>query len=166
MNDLETKALKKFESLANAFEVSTLEMEEVIQNKVHEVKAQINEKFEDDHINSLVQSVSNLSTDFSTLRNTLLSNIKSSQCILSSFENEIVASGSDCNPKLLSAYSELLESCNSSIKLLSSLYKDISETHLKIKKLLLNENQENTENAQTNTAIIINTSDFLKKITD
>lgn len=162
----EIKALKKFESLANAFEVSTKEMEDVIKEKVHEVKAEVSESFNTEHINSLVNSVKNLSTDFSTLRNTLLSNIKSSQCILSSFENEIVASGSDCNPKLLSAYSELLESCNSSIKLLSSLYKDISETHLKIKKLLLNENQENPENAQTNTAIIINTSDFLKKITD
>lgn len=162
----EIKALKKFESLANAFEVSTKEMEDVIKEKVHEVKAEVSESFNTEHINSLVNSVQNLSTDFSTLRNTLLSNIKSSQCILSSFENEIVASGSDCNPKLLSAYSELLESCNSSIKLLSSLYKDISETHLKIKKLLLNENQENPENAQTNTAIIINTSDFLKKITD
>lgn len=162
----EIKALKKFESLANAFEVSTKEMEDVIKEKVHEVKAEVSESFNTEHINSLVNSVQNLSTDFSTLRNTLLSNIKSSQCILSSFENEIVASGSDCNPKLLSAYSELLESCNSSIKLLSSLYKDISETHLKIKKLLLNENQENSENAQTNTAIIINTSDFLKKITD
>lgn len=162
----EIKALKKFESLANAFEVSTKEMEDVIKEKVHEVKAEVSESFNTEHIHSLVNSVQNLSTDFSTLRNTLLSNIKSSQCILSSFENEIVASGSDCNPKLLSAYSELLESCNSSIKLLSSLYKDISETHLKIKKLLLNENQENPENAQTNTAIIINTSDFLKKITD
>lgn len=162
----EIKALKKFESLANAFEVSTKEMEDVIKEKVYEVKAEVSESFNTEHINSLVNSVQNLSTDFSTLRNTLLSNIKSSQCILSSFENEIVASGSDCNPKLLSAYSELLESCNSSIKLLSSLYKDISETHLKIKKLLLNENQENPENAQTNTAIIINTSDFLKKITD
>lgn len=162
----EIKALKKFESLANAFEVSTKEMEDVIKEKVHEVKAEVSESFNTEHINSLVNSVQNLSTDFSTLRNTLLSNIKSSQCILSSFENEIVASGSDCNPKLLSAYSELLESCNSSIKLLSSLYKDISETHLKIKKLLLNENQDNPENAQTNTAIIINTSDFLKKITD
>lgn len=162
----EIKALKKFESLANAFEVSTKEMEDVIKEKVHEVKAEVSESFNTEHINSLVNSVQNLSTDFSTLRNTLLSNIKSSQCILNSFENEIVASGSDCNPKLLSAYSELLESCNSSIKLLSSLYKDISETHLKIKKLLLNENQENPENAQTNTAIIINTSDFLKKITD
>ena len=162
----EIKALKKFESLANAFEVSTKEMEDVIKEKVHEVKAEVSESFNTEHINSLVNSVQNLSTDFSTLRNTLLSNIKSSQCILSSFENEIVASGSDCNPKLLSAYSELLESCNSSVKLLSSLYKDISETHLKIKKLLLNENQENPENAQTNTAIIINTSDFLKKITD
>lgn len=162
----EIKALKKFESLANAFEVSTKEMEDVIKEKVHEVKAEVSESFNTEHINSLVNSVQNLSTDFSTLRNTLLSNIKSSQCILSSFENEIVASGSDCNPKLLSAYSELLESCNSSIKLLSSLYKDISETHLKIKKLLLNENQENPEHAQTNTAIIINTSDFLKKITD
>lgn len=162
----EIKALKKFESLANAFEVSTKEMEDVIKEKVHEVKAEVSESFNTEHINSLVNSVQNLSTDFSTLRNTLLSNIKSSQCILSSFENEIVASGSDCNPKLLSAYSELLESCNSSIKLLSSLYKDISETHLKIKKLLLNENQENLENTQTNTAIIINTSDFLKKITD
>lgn len=162
----EIKALKKFESLANAFEVSTKEMEDVIKEKVHEVKAEVSESFNTEHISSLVNSVQNLSTDFSTLRNTLLSNIKSSQCILSSFENEIVASGSDCNPKLLSAYSELLESCNSSIKLLSSLYKDISETHLKIKKLLLNENQENPENTQTNTAIIINTSDFLKKITD
>ena len=119
-------------------------------------------------IQDMSSNVSNLSNDFSIMRETLLSNIKSSKIILSSFGDEIVANGSDTNPKLLSAYSELLESCNNSIKLLGGIYKDISETHLKIKKLLATE-QSSIDDTQPrsetkNTIIFANTSELLKEI--
>ena len=119
-------------------------------------------------IQDMSSNVSNLSNDFSIMRETLLSNIKSSKIILSSFGDEIVANGSDTNPKLLSAYSELLESCNNSIKLLGGIYKDISETHLKIKKLLATEQNsidETQPRSETkNTIIFANTSELLKEI--
>lgn len=166
-----TKVLKKYEGLAASFEVTTAEMEEDLKQKVQEIKSAsiISKSVENAEIvRDMTSNVSNLSNDFSIMRETLLENIKSSQVILSSFSNEIVANGSDTNPKLLSAYSELLESCNNSIKLLGGIYKDISETHLKIKKLLATEGNasEGTESQgnTNNTIIFANTADLLKEI--
>ena len=140
-----SKVLKKYEGLAQSFEVTTAEMEQDLKQKVVEIKSAYNETKlcnNDGIVRDMASNVNNLSNDFSIMRETLLENIKSSQIILSSFSDEIVANGSDTNPKLLSAYSELLESCNNSIKLLGGIYKDISETHLKIKKLLATEKDE------------------------
>lgn len=168
-----TKVLKKYEGLAASFEVTTAEMEEDLKQKVQEIKSAsiVSKSVENAEIvRDMTSNVSNLSNDFSIMRETLLENIKSSQVILSSFSNEIVANGSDTNPKLLSAYSELLESCNNSIKLLGGIYKDISETHLKIKKLLATEGNasEGTESQgnTSNTIIFANTADLLKEISN
>ena len=166
-----SKVLKKYEGLAASFEVTTAEMEEDLKQKVQEIKSAniVAKSVENAEIvRDMTSNVSHLSNDFSIMRETLLENIKSSQIILSSFSNEIVANGSDTNPKLLSAYSELLESCNNSIKLLGGIYKDISETHLKIKKLLATEGNasEGTESQgnTNNTIIFANTADLLKEI--
>lgn len=166
-----SKVLKKYEGLAASFEVTTAEMEEDLKQKVQEIKSAniVAKSVENAEIvRDMTSNVSHLSNDFSIMRETLLENIKSSQVILSSFSNEIVANGSDTNPKLLSAYSELLESCNNSIKLLGGIYKDISETHLKIKKLLATEGNA-SEGAESqgntnNTIIFANTADLLKEI--
>lgn len=166
-----SKVLKKYEGLAASFEVTTAEMEEDLKQKVQEIKSAniVSKSVENAEIvRDMTSNVSNLSNDFSIMRETLLENIKSSQVILSSFSNEIVANGSDTNPKLLSAYSELLESCNNSIKLLGGIYKDISETHLKIKKLLATEGNASEGNESqghtNNTIIFANTADLLKEI--
>ena len=167
-----SNVLKRYEGLANSFAVTTASMEEELKNKVTEIKQACDVSKSSDNfeiIQDMSSNVSNLSNDFSIMRETLLSNIKSSKIILSSFGDEIVANGSDTNPKLLSAYSELLESCNNSIKLLGGIYKDISETHLKIKKLLATE-QSSIDDTQPrsetkNTIIFANTSELLKEIT-
>lgn len=167
-----SNVLKKYEGLANSFAVTTASMENELKNKVTEIKQACENSSSSDNfeiIQDMSSNVSNLSNDFSIMRETLLSNIKSSKIILSSFGDEIVANGSDTNPKLLSAYSELLESCNNSIKLLGGIYKDISETHLKIKKLLATE-QSSIDDTQPrsetkNTIIFANTSELLKEIT-
>lgn len=167
-----SNVLKKYEGLANSFAVTTASMENELKNKVTEIKQACDVSSSSDNfeiIQDMSSNVSNLSNDFSIMRETLLSNIKSSKIILSSFGDEIVANGSDTNPKLLSAYSELLESCNNSIKLLGGIYKDISETHLKIKKLLATEQSsidETQPRSETkNTIIFANTSELLKEIT-
>lgn len=164
MVDATENALKKFDKLANAFEVSTKDMKENIQNHLDEINN--NYSFDNEIINDMCESVSNLSNDFNVMRNTLLENIKSSQTILSSFGDEIKINGAnDTDPRILSAYSELLDSCNNSIKLLGSIYKDISDTHLKIKRLM-NENSNNendTQKGNSNTFIFANTADILKE---
>ena len=164
-------SLARYEGLANSFAVTTASMENELKNKVTEIKQACDvskSSYNFEIIQDMSSNVSNLSNDFSIMRETLLSNIKSSKIILSSFGDEIVANGSDTNPKLLSAYSELLESCNNSIKLLGGIYKDISETHLKIKKLLATE-QSSIDDTQPrsetkNTIIFANTSELLKEI--
>lgn len=168
-----SNVLKKFEGLADSFSVTTASMEQELKNKVTEIKQACDVSKSSDNfeiIQDMSSNVSNLSNDFSIMRETLLSNIKSSKIILSSFGDEIVANGSDTNPKLLSAYSELLESCNNSIKLLGGIYKDISETHLKIKKLLATEQSsidETQPRSETkNTIIFANTSELLKQISN
>lgn len=154
-----SKVLSKFEGLANAFEVSTKEMEEDISKKVQEIKD--SNKIE--ILSTQKIDIFQLSNDFSVMRRTLLENIETSKTILSSFSNEIVADGVNINPKLLSAYSELLNSCNDSIKLLGLIYKDISDTHLKIKKLEEN-NEENSPEKVTNNLVLTNSDELLKQI--
>lgn len=164
------RVLKKYEGLAQSFEVTTAEMAKDLEKKVIDIKnasLQTEMTQNAEIVRDMASNVNNLSNDFSVMRETLLENIKSSRVILSSFSDEIVANGSDTNPKLLSAYSELLESCNNSIKLLGGIYKDISETHLKIKKLLVTENSENSQETHektNNTIIFANTSDLLREI--
>ena len=71
--------------------------------------------------------------------------------------------GVDVKPQLLSSYAELNESCNSGIKLLAEIYKNIADTHLKIKKLQETENNQSPEKV-TNNLVIADTNSILKKI--
>ena len=84
---------------------------------------------------------------------------------MNQFSNEITMDGVDVKPQLLSSYAELNESCNSGIKLLAEIYKNIADTHLKIKKLQETENPEKSGSGQvTNNLVITDTNSLLKKI--
>lgn len=152
--------LTKFEGLASAFEVTTKEMEENVKTKVQEIKDK----------NFLVPSsdlinIETLANDFQIMRQSLISNIQSTQALLNQFSNEITMDGVDVKPQLLSSYAELNESCNSGIKLLVEIYKNIADTHLKIKKLQETENPEKSGSGQvTNNLVITDTNSLLKKI--
>ena len=97
--------LTKFEGLASAFEVTTKEMEENVKTKVQEIKEK----------NFLVPSsdlinIETLANDFQIMRQSLISNIQSTQALLNQFSNEITMDGVDVKPQLLSSYAELNES--------------------------------------------------------
>lgn len=161
-DDLNVNAyLAKFNNIANELGVSTKQMEENVKNKVSTLK-----KSNSLNVQNAVVTLETLQSDFQILRQNLMENIKSSQLVLTQFSTEIVAEGADVKPTLLSAYSELVESCNSSIKLMSMLYKDIADTYLKIKKLEeTNEERDNPEKSKTiNNLIITNTEELLNKI--
>lgn len=150
--------LAKFNNLAQSFNLTTKEMEDNIKVKVKEIENANVLIPQEDLIN-----VSNLTSDFQIMRQTLLTNIQSAQTLLSQFSQAIIMEGVDIKPQLLSAYSELNESCNSGIKLLSDIYKGIADTHLKIKKLQEIVSDPEEKNISNN-LIITDTNELLKKI--
>ena len=154
--------VKKFETLAKNFEVTTQGMEDEIKSKILEVEL-LDEKF--DIAENLTENLNNLSSDFSLMRNTLLDNISNTKRILKIISDSIELDGSDVNPKTITGYSEILKNCNESIQLLGSIYKEISETHIKIKKVIDVESKDNSKNDLPQITII-NTNDLLKELSN
>jgi hypothetical protein len=74
-------------------------------------------------------------------------------------------SGEDISPDMLESYSILISSVNTSTKLLSSSYKDVFDTQIKIMKLVGDTKKEesSSNNTTTNNILITTTGDFIKK---
>ena len=153
--------LAKFEGLAKAFDITTKEMEENAQKIVTEIQNEYDEN--NSEVNNSIIESEMLNTDFQIMRMTLLNNIKSTKNLLSQFSDQITLEGIDVKPQLLSAYAELNESCNAGIKLLAEIYKNITETHLKIKKIK-GEDVSSDNSKTTNNLIITDTNTLLKEI--
>jgi predicted NUDIX family NTP pyrophosphohydrolase len=74
-----------------------------------------------------------LQQDFMNVRATLLDTVSKGKMVIDALTNEIVINPTD--GELIGSYSQLISVVNSSMKLLNSSYKDISDIVTKVKKL-------------------------------
>jgi predicted NUDIX family NTP pyrophosphohydrolase len=74
-----------------------------------------------------------LQQDFMEVRKTLLDTVSKGKMVIDALTNEIVINPTDA--EMVGSYSQLIGVVNSSMKLLNSSYKDISDIVTKVKKL-------------------------------
>jgi hypothetical protein len=116
----------------------------------------------------VVESVIKLSLlkeDFHTIRETLLSTVKSGRLILQSLSDELIISDSERKSSMITSFAELTNAVNQSLKLLSSIYKDIIHVQKEIMQFGKDEGPGVVNNSQTNN-IIASTADILKMLRD
>ena len=104
-----------------------------------------------------------LQQDFLSVRGTLLDTVTKGKSVIDTLTNEIVLNPTDA--EMIASYSQLIGVVNSSMRLLSGTYKDISDIVTKIKKL--EEMAETTSNNVTNIQnnfYAENTNDIIKQL--
>ena len=158
------KLLNKLDNISKNFEIAETtvkELTEVVVENVNEVKnlpsVDIGDMFK----------LNMLQEDFLSVRNTLLDTVTKGKMVIDALTNEIIINPTDA--EMVAGYSQLIQVVNSSMKLLSSTYKDISDIVIKVKKLeeMSNKSDEGkigTMNNIQNNFYVESTSDIIKQL--
>jgi methyl-accepting chemotaxis protein len=156
------KIVSKMEKISKSFDIAEsqiVEMTEVIQSEVSNVKnlptMNISDMFQLDMLQS----------DFMAMRSTLMDTVTKGKLVIDAITNEIVINPTDA--EMVGSYSQLISVVNSSMKLLSSTYKDIGDIVARVKKLEEVSKPEvgNVTNIQNN-FYAESTSDIIKQLRD
>lgn len=154
--DIESQLAKQLEDL------KTIEQKTDISN-IESVVPEIIEPDATDpknaKITSELVSLKMLIEDYKTVRKTLLENVDNAQKIINSMSFDMLGDD-DAGADKISAYSTLLGTINSSVKILTSSYKDISVVLLNLKKLEQEQKQEQIETDKN----VISTVDLIEKL--
>lgn len=113
-------------------------------------------------ISSELIKINNLMKDYDRVREIILENIEQSREVAKLVQTNIY--NGEETADYISSYTNLISTINTSLKILTSSYKDISDTLLKIKKLESNATNvvnEVTNNTQIN---IISTNDVIEQL--
>lgn len=94
----------------------------------------------DDEDNSII-TLSLLKSDFHFIRQTLINNIENGKRVIDKISLEIEVEEQSAG-SVISAYAELVGIINSSLKLLSSSYKDIIDMNIKLNKMQKEEDSQ------------------------
>jgi hypothetical protein len=139
-------------------EIIKTNLTEIVSNDVFDV-------LETDNVTKEIVAMNTLQQDFQLIRETLLETIQNGRQILNALTDGLLMSGEDISPDMLESYSILISSVNTSTKLLSSSYKDVFDTQIKIMKLVGDTKKEesSSNNTTTNNILITTTGDFIKK---
>ena len=158
------KLISKLDNISKNFEIAETtvkELTEVVVENVNEVKnlpsVDIGDMFK----------LNMLQEDFLSVRNTLLDTVTKGKMVIDALTNEIIINPTDA--EMVAGYSQLIQVVNSSMKLLSSTYKDISDIVIKVKKLeeMSNKSDEGkigTMNNIQNNFYVESTSDIIKQL--
>lgn len=154
---------KKLDKIASQFDIAESAVEDMDEYISESLPAEVT--FEKNPIElptEVVESVikvSLLKEDFHTIRETLLSTVKSGRLILQSLADELLISDSERKSQMITSFAELTNAVNQSLKLLSSIYKDI----VQVQKEIMNFDKPETgtvHNTQNN--FISSTAGILK----
>jgi len=118
------------------------EMTDVVENNINEVK-----KNAIIDVHDLFQ-LDMLHQDFMSVRSTLLDTVSKGKTVIDVITAEISLNPTDA--EMVASYSSLINTINSSMRLLNSSYKDIVDIVLKIKKIEESKNKENETSNITN----------------
>ena len=151
--------LTKISSSFELLEETATEMTVEVDKEVKEIKALSNITATD------MFQLDILYQDFSNIRGTLISTVNQGKIVIDTLTNEIV-----CNPtdsEMVASYSQLISVVNSSMKLLGTTYKDISDVILQIRKIeeISNVAPSSVTNIQNN-FYAESTADIIKQLRD
>lgn len=125
------------------------------------MKDVIEAKIEDTPQNTKISDVIKLEqvvNDYQQMRNVVLVNVGQSTKLASQIMSELEV---ETDEKLVSAYTNLIDTTNKSLKILTDSYKTISDILLNINKI---ESQVNPEITESTDVEITSTSDILKRL--
>jgi hypothetical protein len=166
--------IKRGEQLANKLDKIAASFD-ITESAVDEMDTYISESlpaeivFEENPIvlsNETIESVIQiglLKEDFAFIRETILSTVKSGRLIIQSLSDELLLTDSERKSSMISSFAELTNAVNQSLKLLSSIYKDIVHVQKEIMNLSSAESGV-VNNTQNN--FISTTSDIIKMLRD
>lgn len=103
--------------------------------------------------------------DYKKVRESLLENVDNTQKIVNSITSDIFNEENTSADKI-TAYANLVTAVNSSIKLLTASYKDISSILLNLKKLEQESKKDNNKDIKIENINIISTTDLIKQLQD
>lgn len=164
----------KFDTLSDAFGVSSDAMTENIQEGIDTVrkdavsyKSAGYEITED--IKASAFNIDLLSNDFAKMREILLDSLADGRAVQKKFTDEmLMVSIDDISPTILEGFSSLMKAVANQVQLLSKIYKDVADTQVKLKQYMRQEqmnedltgSKEGTTNIQNN--YILSTNDLIK----
>lgn len=103
--------------------------------------------------------------DYKKVRESLLENVDNTQKIVNSITSDIF-NEENVSADKITAYANLVTAVNSSIKLLTASYKDISSILLNLKKLEQESKKDNNKDIKIENINIISTTDLIKQLQD
>lgn len=103
--------------------------------------------------------------DYKKVRESLLENLDNTQKIVNSITSDIF-NEENASADKITAYANLVTAVNSSIKLLTASYKDISSILLNLKKLEQESKKDNNKDIKIENINIISTTDLIKQLQD
>jgi len=103
--------------------------------------------------------------DYKKVRESLLENVDNTQKIVNSITSDIF-NEENASADKITAYANLVTAVNSSIKLLTASYKDISSILLNLKKLEQESKKDNNKDIKIENINIISTTDLIKQLQD
>jgi transcriptional regulator with PAS, ATPase and Fis domain len=157
---------KKLDKISSAFDITESSVDEM--NTYISEALPMETTFETNPIEletEVVESVIKLSLlkeDFHTIRETLLSTVKSGRLILQSLADELIISDSERKSSMITSFAELTNAVNQSLKLLSAIYKDIISVQKDILTLDSKDSPSTVHNTQNN--FISSTADIIKML--
>jgi hypothetical protein len=103
--------------------------------------------------------------DYKKVRESLLENVDNTQKIVNSITSDIF-NEENASADKITAYANLITAVNSSIKILTASYKDISSILLNLKKLEQESKKDNNKDIKIENINIISTTDLIKQLQD
>ena len=137
----------KLDKISKNFDIATTEVEEMTTEVTTEV-AEIKSKSLANISPSDMFQLDILYSDFTTIRNTLTDTVTKGKLVIDTLTVELTVAPD--NAELVASYSQLISVVNSSMKLLGTTYKDITEVISRIKKFEESNTDENTSGGVTN----------------
>lgn len=156
------KLLNKLDKISQNFDIAETTADElalVVEEEVGEVKNLPSMQPSDMFQLEMLQS------DFMNVRTTLMDTVTKGKSVIDTLTNELILNPTDA--EMVASYSQLISVVNSSMRLLSGTYKDISEIVSKVKKLEEQSGQSTGPGGVTNIQnnfFAENTNDIIKQL--
>lgn len=164
----------KFNTLSDAFGISSEDMNDNIQAGINEIRKEATEYKEAGYeitadIKVSAFNIDLLSTDFGKMREVLLASLADGRAVQKKFTDEmLMVSIDEISPTILEGFSSLMKAVANQVQLLSKIYKDVADTQVKLKQYMrqeqmnidIDESKGGTTNIQNNN-YILSTTDMI-----